>query len=52
MERTRGQIVLDQQTAFYAAAAADPSRSTTLWREAIDARNRSYLANCERARTR
>jgi 6-phospho-beta-glucosidase len=42
--RTRGEHVRREQQAFYAAAAADPSRAAQLWRQANDERNRSYLA--------
>ncbi len=42
--RTRGEHVRTEQSAFYAAAAADPARARELWRAANDERNASYFA--------
>jgi 6-phospho-beta-glucosidase len=42
--RTRGEHVRERQQSFYAAAAAQPSRASQLWRAANEERNRSYLS--------
>jgi 6-phospho-beta-glucosidase len=42
--RTRGEHVHDEQSRFYAAAAADPARAAQLWAEANDERKRTYFA--------
>jgi 6-phospho-beta-glucosidase len=42
--RTRGELLRDEQDAFYAAAAADPDRTAELWQQARLRREESYLA--------
>jgi len=42
--RTRGELLRDEQEAFYAAAAADPDRTAQLWEQARRRREESYLA--------
>lgn len=42
--RTRGELLRNEQDAFYAAAAAEPSRAAELWENARRRREESYLA--------
>lgn len=42
---SRGEYLMDQQTEFYRAAAAEPGRALALWRDAVDERSRTYLAD-------
>lgn len=48
--QTRGEHVRAAQREFYAAAAAAPGRAARLWAQAVDERNRSYLAELRTGR--
>lgn len=47
--QTRGEFLLDQQSAFYAAAAADPGSALATWRRFRDEREATYLAEARAA---
>lgn len=42
-ESTRGEYLLEQQAAFYAAAQADPTAALRLWHTAHDEREATYM---------
>ncbi|MPV87184.1 family 4 glycosyl hydrolase [Georgenia ruanii] len=42
--RTRGEFLAGQQSAFYAAAAAEPALALALWRGALAEREATYMA--------
>jgi 6-phospho-beta-glucosidase len=42
---TRGEYLLDQQGAFYRAAAADPANALSLWEHATAERSSTYMAD-------
>ncbi len=46
---TRGEYLDAQQASFYAAAGKDPDHALTLWRQAKDAREQSYMAEARPA---
>jgi 6-phospho-beta-glucosidase len=41
---TRGEVLLQQQRAFYAEAGREPRRALAAWRAALEERNASYMA--------
>lgn len=47
--QTRGEFLLAQQSAFYAAAAADPDSALAAWRRCRDEREATYLAEARAA---
>ena len=47
--QTRGEFLLDQQSAFYAAVAADPDSALAIWRRSRDEREATYLAETREA---
>lgn len=47
--RTRGEFLLDQQSTFYAAVAAEPTSALATWRRFRDEREATYLAETRAA---
>lgn len=47
--QTRGEFLLDQQSAFYAAVAADPDSALSIWRRTRAERDATYMQDARAA---